>query len=80
MSAFAREDSIYLGRIADAEEKKVAAFNRVANSLLLDHLPGEVRQKIVEEEAEVLELELKKRKLQVLKEIGELEEEHGDDK
>ena len=61
----------------NAEEKKVAAIERITNSFLLEHLPEDQKAEILRSEAELMQLEMRKRKLLLQMELKELEGRRG---
>ncbi len=55
----------------------MTAFQRVENSLILEHMPHDRKSEILVAESELIELEMKKRKLQLQLELKLLEEKLG---
>ena len=55
------------------EEQKVAAFDRIASTLMLDHLSDDARTSFLTGETELMQLQQRKRKMQLELELKELE-------
>ncbi len=77
MTSVALREESHLQKIAECGEKqlllesqKIQAFNRLAAGMMIGHLTQEERDDYVHAEFEVMKLELKRRKLDVLAELG----------
>jgi hypothetical protein len=55
------------------EEQKAAAFDRIASTLMLDHLSDDARSAFLTGETELMQLQQRKRKLQLELELKKLE-------